>query len=185
MLLFEISQKLSFLPSLPNLFWKLVWNKIVQKNTFPSNLRVLLILDPKKKSFFKKIPETKPVFPHRYRNKSKMDNPPHPFAMANHAYHNMIHERKDQVIHMQIKKNICQIVWLVFFQRFVVTGESGAGKTVSCNVVMKMLVYLGRAPYRWSRVWDLPHCFWRKVYKLFGRILYHRAVFELLFQLFF
>ncbi len=33
-----------------------------------------------------------------------MDNPPHPFAMANHAYHNMIHERKDQVIHMQIKK---------------------------------------------------------------------------------
>ena len=28
------------------------------------------------------------------------------------------------------------------------TGESGSGKTVTSNVIMKMLVYLGRAPYR-------------------------------------
>lgn len=65
----------------------------------------------------------------KYRNMSKFDNPPHAFAMANHAYHAMIHERKNQ--------------------RFVITGESGAGKTVTSNVIMKMLVYLGRAPYRY------------------------------------
>ena len=32
----------------------------------------------------------------RYRNASKYDNPPHAFAMANHAYQAMIHERKNQ-----------------------------------------------------------------------------------------
>lgn len=65
---------------------------------------------------------------YRYRNVSKFDNPPHAFALANHAYHAMIHEKKNQ--------------------RFVITGESGSGKTVTSNVVMKMLVYLGRAPHR-------------------------------------
>ena len=33
---------------------------------------------------------------YRYRNASKFDNPPHAFAMANHAYHAMIHEKKNQ-----------------------------------------------------------------------------------------
>ncbi len=59
---------------------------------------------------------------------AKSDNPPHAFAMANFSYHSMIHEKKNQ--------------------RFVITGESGAGKTITCNMLMKMLVYLGRAPYR-------------------------------------
>ena len=34
------------------------------------------------------------------------------------------------------------------FQRFVITGESGAGKTMTADYIMKMLVYLGRAPNR-------------------------------------
>ena len=32
----------------------------------------------------------------KYRNSSKSDNPPHIFAMANHAYHAMIHEKRNQ-----------------------------------------------------------------------------------------
>ncbi len=49
----------------------------------------------------------------------------------------------------------------------MVTGESGAGKTVSCNVVMKMLVYLGRAPYRGFRFWNLYFMVFEGKYKLF------------------
>ncbi|CAB4054331.1 MYO3 [Lepeophtheirus salmonis] len=64
----------------------------------------------------------------KYRNKSKYDNLPHVYAMANSSYHNMIHEKKNQ--------------------RFIISGESGAGKTMSANWVMKMLVYLGKAPNR-------------------------------------
>ncbi len=32
-----------------------------------------------------------------YRNSAKVDNPPHVYAMANNAYHAMIHEKKNQV----------------------------------------------------------------------------------------
>ena len=48
--------------------------------------------------------------------------------MANNAYHTMIHEKRNQ--------------------RFIITGESGAGKTMNADYIMKMLVYLGRAPNR-------------------------------------
>ena len=51
----------------------------------------------------------------RYRNASQHDQPAHVFAMANKAYHSMIHEQKNQ--------------------RFVISGESGAGKTVTANLV--------------------------------------------------
>ena len=61
---------------------------------------------------------------HKYRNSCKSDNPPHIYAMANQAYHDMIHEKKNQ--------------------RFVITGESGSGKTMTADFIMKMLVYLGR-----------------------------------------
>ena len=32
-----------------------------------------------------------------YRNSAKSDHPPHVFAMANNAYHAMIHEKRNQV----------------------------------------------------------------------------------------
>ena len=51
----------------------------------------------------------------QYRNSSQHDQPAHIFAMANKAYHGMIHEAKNQ--------------------RFVISGESGAGKTVTANLV--------------------------------------------------
>ena len=64
----------------------------------------------------------------QYRNACQHDLPAHVFSMANKAYHAMIHEAKNQ--------------------RFVISGESGAGKTVTANLVTKMLVYLGQAPQR-------------------------------------
>lgn len=84
---------------------------------------ILLAINP-----YKELGLFSPREMFKYRNICKFDKPPHAFAMANHAYHAMVHERRNQ--------------------RFVITGESGAGKTVTSNVLMKMLVYLGRAPYR-------------------------------------
>lgn len=51
----------------------------------------------------------------QYRNVSQHDLAAHVFAVANKAYHAMIHEAKNQ--------------------RFVISGESGAGKTVTANLV--------------------------------------------------
>jgi myosin-3 len=42
-----------------------------------------------------------------YRNRARSDNPPHVFAMADAAYHAMLHQRRSQCI--------------------VISGESGAG----------------------------------------------------------
>ena len=44
---------------------------------------------------------------HMYRNRARSDNPPHVFAMADAAYHAMLHQRRSQCI--------------------VISGESGAG----------------------------------------------------------
>ena len=41
------------------------------------------------------IYENKDMF--NYRNSAKSDHPPHVFAMANNAYHAMIHEKRNQV----------------------------------------------------------------------------------------
>lgn len=54
----------------------------------------------------------------------KSENPPHIFAMADNAYHNMIHQKQQQCI--------------------VISGESGAGKTESANFLLKHLVTLGK-----------------------------------------
>lgn len=43
-----------------------------------------------------------------YRNRARSDNPPHVFAMADAAYHAMLHQRRSQCV--------------------VISGESGAGK---------------------------------------------------------
>lgn len=63
-----------------------------------------------------------------YRNRNKRNNPPHIFAVADAAYHSMLHHRLNQCV--------------------VISGESGAGKTESANFLLKQLVSLGRAPNR-------------------------------------
>nr|CAD7573041.1 unnamed protein product [Timema californicum] len=64
----------------------------------------------------------------RYRGQSRSDNPPHIFAVADAAYQALLHQRQNQAI--------------------VISGESGAGKTESANLLLKQLVYLGKAPNR-------------------------------------
>ena len=39
-------------------------------------------------------------------------------------------------------------------QRFVITGESGSGKTVTADFIMKMLVYLGRLVIISAWLWN-------------------------------
>ncbi|KAE8752070.1 hypothetical protein FOCC_FOCC001232, partial [Frankliniella occidentalis] len=64
----------------------------------------------------------------RYRGRARSDNPPHIFAVADAAYQALVHQAHNQAI--------------------VISGESGAGKTVSANLLLKQLVYLGKAPNR-------------------------------------
>ncbi|GFR80399.1 myosin IIIA [Elysia marginata] len=58
----------------------------------------------------------------------KTDNSPHIFAVADHAYQMMMHNRRNQCI--------------------VISGESGAGKTESANLLVQQLTQLGKAPNR-------------------------------------
>ncbi|PSN47190.1 hypothetical protein C0J52_07874 [Blattella germanica] len=64
----------------------------------------------------------------RYRGQARSDNPPHIFAVADAAYQALLHQRQNQAI--------------------VISGESGAGKTESANLLLKQLVFLGKAPNR-------------------------------------
>ena len=59
-----------------------------------------------------------------YRNRAKSENPPHVFAMADSAYHTMLHQKQSQCI--------------------IISGESGSGKTVTANLLLKQLVTLGK-----------------------------------------
>ncbi|CAG2195488.1 DFNB30 [Mytilus edulis] len=61
----------------------------------------------------------------RYMNAAKDDHPPHIFAVADQSYQMMMHNRKHQCI--------------------VISGESGAGKTESANLLVQQLTQLGKA----------------------------------------
>jgi len=60
----------------------------------------------------------------RYRGRTRSDNPPHIFAVADAAYQSLLHQGQSQAI--------------------VISGESGAGKTESANLLLKQLVFLGK-----------------------------------------
>ncbi|XP_055618927.1 myosin-IIIb-like isoform X2 [Toxorhynchites rutilus septentrionalis] len=61
----------------------------------------------------------------KYAGKSRSDNPPHIFAVADAAHQALVHQKQNQAI--------------------VISGESGSGKTESANLLLKQLVYLGKA----------------------------------------
>nr|XP_022321566.1 myosin-IIIb-like isoform X3 [Crassostrea virginica] len=64
----------------------------------------------------------------KYKNAGKDDNPPHIFAVADQSYQSMMHNHKNQCI--------------------VISGESGAGKTESANLLVQQLTQLGKAANR-------------------------------------
>lgn len=84
---------------------------------------ILLAMNP-----FQKLPIYSEEASLKYRNRAKLDNPPHIFAVADSSYHNMLHQKRNQCI--------------------VISGESGAGKTESANFLLRQLVALGKATNR-------------------------------------
>jgi myosin III len=64
----------------------------------------------------------------KYCGKSRAENPPHIFAVADTCHQALIHQKQNQAI--------------------VISGESGAGKTESANLLLKSLLFLGKAPNR-------------------------------------
>lgn len=59
-----------------------------------------------------------------YTNKTRLDNPPHIFSIADTVYQALVFQQSNQAI--------------------VISGESGAGKTESANLLLKQLVHLGK-----------------------------------------
>ncbi|XP_014669755.1 PREDICTED: myosin-IIIb-like [Priapulus caudatus] len=63
-----------------------------------------------------------------YMNASKSANPPHIFGVADAAFQGMVHYKQSQCV--------------------IISGESGAGKTESANLLVQQLTMLGKAPNR-------------------------------------
>ncbi|XP_012938920.1 myosin-IIIb [Aplysia californica] len=84
---------------------------------------ILLAVNP-----FVSLPIYTDEYIRRYMHAVKADNPPHIYAVADQAYQMMMHNKKHQCI--------------------VISGESGAGKTESANLLVQQLTQLGKAPNR-------------------------------------
>lgn len=61
---------------------------------------------------------------HIYQGRCRSDNPPHIYAVADAAHQALLHHKQNQAI--------------------VISGESGAGKTESANLLLKQLVFLSK-----------------------------------------
>ncbi|XP_078702494.1 myosin-IIIb-like isoform X1 [Branchiostoma floridae x Branchiostoma belcheri] len=88
-----------------------------------------------------------------YRGAAKQDNPPHIFAIADAAYQAMVHHKHNQLMANSVQDR----PWHGMGRRhgtqpnhhcLVISGESGAGKTVSANLLVQQLTQLGKASNR-------------------------------------
>ncbi|XP_064474850.1 myosin-IIIb-like isoform X2 [Ornithodoros turicata] len=100
-----------------------IYQRYIQGQIYTYIGDILLAVNP-----FRQLPIYATQDSMRYRNRAKLDNPPHIFAVADSAYHSMMHQKKNQCV--------------------VISGESGAGKTESANFLLKQLVALGKASSR-------------------------------------
>ncbi|XP_059045349.1 myosin-IIIb-like isoform X2 [Achroia grisella] len=64
-----------------------------------------------------------------YQGRCRSDNPPHIYAVADAAHQALMHQKQHQAI--------------------VISGESGAGKTESANLLLKQLVFLSKTQNRY------------------------------------
>ncbi len=80
---------------------------------------ILIAVNP-----FKFYPIYNPKYVKMYQNRRLGDLPPHIFAIADSAYHKMLHEKQNQCI--------------------VISGESGSGKTESTNLLLHHLSALSQ-----------------------------------------
>ena len=80
---------------------------------------ILIAVNP-----FKYYPIYQPKHVCQYQNRRLSDNPPHIFAIADSAYHQMLREKRNQCI--------------------VISGESGSGKTESTNLLLSQLSALSQ-----------------------------------------
>lgn len=67
-----------------------------------------------------------------YQGRCRSDNPPHIFAVADAAHQALMHQKLHQAI--------------------VISGESGAGKTESANLLLKHLVFLSKVTFFFQSV---------------------------------
>ncbi|CAG5130111.1 unnamed protein product, partial [Candidula unifasciata] len=98
-------------------------NRYAQDEIYTYIGDILLAVNP-----FVSLPIYTDEYVKRYMHAMKADNPPHIFAVADQSYQMMMHNATNQCI--------------------VISGESGAGKTESANLLVQQLTQLGKAPNR-------------------------------------
>lgn len=64
----------------------------------------------------------------KYNGKTRAENPPHIFAVADFVQKNLLHEKQNQTV--------------------VICGDSGSGKTETANLLLKQFVHLGKESNR-------------------------------------
>ena len=94
--------------------------RFLQDKIYTYTATVLLAVNP-----YKEMPSLyTPAQQTAYRNKNVGSLPPHPYAIADTAYRQMVREKQDQAL--------------------VISGESGAGKTETAKITMRYLTTISR-----------------------------------------
>ncbi|KAG5679675.1 hypothetical protein PVAND_009229 [Polypedilum vanderplanki] len=77
---------------------------------------------------FEQLPIYTQYHQEKYSGKTRAENPPHIFAVADFVQKNLLHEKQNQTV--------------------VICGDSGSGKTETANLLLKHFVFLGKESNR-------------------------------------
>ncbi|RWS27882.1 myosin-IIIb-like protein [Leptotrombidium deliense] len=106
-----------------NIIVEHLFRRFQEKQIYTYIADILIAVNP-----FENLEIYDDLYSHLYSNRTKSENSPHIYAVADSSYHSMLHQKKNQCI--------------------VITGESGSGKTESANFLLRQLVFLGKATNR-------------------------------------